>query len=237
MRPVSRGPAPPNPFSDYRAAFPYLVDRLGMYCSYCERPLPTSLAVEHVEPKFWQPALRVVWDNFLLACTNCNSTKGDDNVQLDELLLPDRDNTAMAFEYDDQGRIEAAAHLDPGLRALAVKTLTLTGQNNDIRIPRDLALRGVAIGRRSQRRNAWLEALDARDDLAQCPTDAVRRRIVAEAVARGFFSIWMKVFEADPDMRLRFIAAFKGTAADCFDAGGLPRSPRPANGLAHGGRV
>jgi uncharacterized protein (TIGR02646 family) len=208
-----------------------------MYCSYCERPLPTSLAVEHVEPKFWHPALRLAWDNFLLACTNCNSTKGDENIQLHELLLPDRDNTSTAFEYDDTGQVQAAAHLRPALRKLAEKTLTLTGQNKQIRIPSDPALKGLAISRRNQRRNAWLEAVDAHNDLAQHPSDGVRRRIVAEARARGFFSIWMKVFEADPDMRLRFIAAFEGTAADCFDSGGLPVSPRPANGLAHGGRV
>ena len=46
----------------------------------------------------------------------------------------------------------------------------------------------------------------------------------------GFFSVWMAVFADDREIRLGLIARMAGTAADCFDASGLP-VPRP------GGRI
>jgi len=54
-----------------------LITNLGQYCSYCEMPLATSLAVEHMLPKAGFPAKSVSWDNFLLACPLCNSLKND----------------------------------------------------------------------------------------------------------------------------------------------------------------
>lgn len=54
-----------------------LISNLGQCCSYCEMPLATSLAVEHMLPKAWFPAKSVSWDNFLLACPICNSLKND----------------------------------------------------------------------------------------------------------------------------------------------------------------
>ena len=52
MRPVRRGAAPqPDDFDPYNDARPYLVSRLGLYCSYCERRTATNLAVEHIQPK------------------------------------------------------------------------------------------------------------------------------------------------------------------------------------------
>lgn len=54
-----------------------LIVNLGQYCSYCEMPLATSLAVEHMLPKAGFPLKSVSWDNFLLACPICNSLKND----------------------------------------------------------------------------------------------------------------------------------------------------------------
>ncbi len=237
MRPVTRGPAPAGPFRRYADAYPYLAAQLEKYCSYCERHLPTGLAVEHIQPKAVYPHLELSWDNFLLGCVNCNSTKGDQDVLLHDLLLPDRDNTFAAFEYADDGQVAPAGHLDPRVRALAERTLTLTGQNTRRGLPRDRNLRRVALDRIGQRRETWLMALESLDELQRSPTDPLRNAIVRLARATGFFSLWMKVFEADPDMRRRLIAAFPGTAGDCFDAGSLPVSPRPGNGLAHGAKI
>ncbi|MEM8995751.1 MAG: HNH endonuclease [Acidobacteriota bacterium] len=66
-------------FEDYADAKADLVSRLGLFCSYCERAINTNLAVEHIQPKkgdFGRPDLAGRWENFLLACVNCNSTKG-----------------------------------------------------------------------------------------------------------------------------------------------------------------
>lgn len=84
MRPVERGPWPVDEEGNkknldrYPKAKADLLDRLGHYCSYCEcRAYP--LHVEHVVPLFHRPDLRGDWGNFLLGCTNCNSTKGTKN--------------------------------------------------------------------------------------------------------------------------------------------------------------
>ena len=82
MRPVSRGAAP-RTYSSYGDAIGDLEDRLGIYCSYCERRLPVSLAVEHMAPKSLHPDRELEWKNFLLGCTNCNSVKRDVVPRLD----------------------------------------------------------------------------------------------------------------------------------------------------------
>ena len=52
MRVIDRGMSPlAADYENYRDAFPELVARLGFYCSYCERRIPTNLAVEHIQPK------------------------------------------------------------------------------------------------------------------------------------------------------------------------------------------
>lgn len=59
MRPVERGDAP-RIYRRYGDAIGDLEERLGTYCSYCERRLPVSLAVEHVVPKSLVP--KEVWN-------------------------------------------------------------------------------------------------------------------------------------------------------------------------------
>lgn len=85
MRPVERGPAP-RTYTKYGDAIGDLEERLGIYCSYCERRLPISLAIEHVVPKDLHPELEVEWTNFLLACSNCNSVKGNKPVDIDDFI-------------------------------------------------------------------------------------------------------------------------------------------------------
>src|SRR5438270_11942067 len=102
MRPVNRGAHPVNAdgsrrkWTKYEEARGQLIERLGGYCSYCEMRLPASLAVEHVIPKSLAPKKRLQWDNFLLACTNCNFSKGNKPVVLHKFVWPDRENT---FEF------------------------------------------------------------------------------------------------------------------------------------------
>jgi 5-methylcytosine-specific restriction endonuclease McrA len=102
MRPVRRGLSPLSlDYADYQNAKPDLVARLGPYCSFCERPVFTQLAVEHIQPKGLPQYAPLIgrWTNFLLACVNCNSTKKVKNVVLADVLLPDRDNTSAVFCY------------------------------------------------------------------------------------------------------------------------------------------
>jgi uncharacterized protein (TIGR02646 family) len=236
MRPVRRGASPQSTdFVPYASALAPLVGRIGMYCSYCERLIPTNLAIEHIQakslPKY--AALEGRWSNFLLGCVNCNSTKGDKDVVLSQHLLPDRDNTTVAYQYLVDGTMQVA----PGLTAVrsrkAEATLALVGLDKASAQAATTANEvQVALDRSTQRQQAWLEASLCLDELqAQPSNDVLRRMIVRLAQARGFFSIWMTIFAADVDMRLRLIQAFPGTAASgCFDpitAAPIKPAPNP----------
>lgn len=63
----------------YRSSYDSLVRNFGTYCSFCEIPQPagTHLAVEHRAAKSQYPSYYLYWSNFLLACTKCNSAKGN----------------------------------------------------------------------------------------------------------------------------------------------------------------
>lgn len=257
MRPVKRGDNPiAGDFGDYEDAKTFLVSRLGSgwyggiqvanYCSYCERPVSTNLAVEHIQPKGLKIGgiepyrhLQGRWSNFLLACVNCNSTKGDKDVLMSDLLLPDRDNTFVAFEYLQDGSIQVIA---PALQMpLAERTLSITGLNRAATQSVDENMRSIALERVGQRMNAWLLALDAKSEVDAEPLSlGVQNGVVRSALAIGFFSIWMKVFAGDTVMRNRLIDAFAGTrGSGCFDpATTLAISPAPnPDNLPYGAKL
>lgn len=242
MRPILRGKNPHSEdYEDYRDAFGDLVSRIGQYCSYCERRIPTNLAVEHIQPKKGPhafPHLQGRWENFLLGCVNCNSTKGDKKVVLKDLLLPDRDNTGAAYEYTMDGKILVVETLSQRQQEQATQTLVLTGLDKRASRVTDSNGRLVAIDRVRQRMEIRLIAQSSKDDLKSNPNDAFRRQIARTAIGHGFFSIWMAVFYDDVMVRRLLIQEFKGTAADCYDPNTTAvASPRPGNGLPSGGKI
>lgn len=245
MRPIRRGASPrPGDFSSYRDALPDLVSRLGCYCSYCERLISVQLAVEHIQPK-GLPAYQDLigrWDNFLLACVNCNSTKKDKDVALSDVLLPDRDNTFSAYLYDAGGGVQVSPRLNVSEQKLALATLTLVGLQRPGPVAADANGRLIALDRIKQRLEAWLTAEYARDNLlALRPGDAVViDALVLLALATGFFSVWMEVFRDDPAIRNRLINAFAGTRdSGCFHPQTTaPVQPAPnPDRLPHGGKL
>ena len=231
MRPVVRGTCPQDQtgqqlrFAAYSHARRALIARLGEYCSYCEMHLDASLAVEHVKPKQPPGAGTVLnerdldWDNFLLACTNCNSIKGNKDLDLDACLWPDRDNTFLALAYAEGGLVDSR----PGLQqVLAERLIALVGLD---RMPDTEA---ASDRRWLNRREAWDMAVRAKTRLERCGSEDMRQQIVETAQANGFWSVWMTVFECDADMLARLIAAFPGTCSDGFDAAqGLAAVCRP----------
>ncbi|MFM9115608.1 MAG: HNH endonuclease [Planctomycetota bacterium] len=239
MRPIDRGDSPQAiEYENYRDAFPMLVKRIGPFCSYCERRFPSALAVEHIQPKKAYVALKGHWYNFLLGCTNCNSTKKDKSVILDQLLLPDRDNTAAAYRYSDDGRITVNPKLTAAQKVMAEETLALIGLDKQEANDTNSNSQLVAIDRRTQRKEVWSIAQVSKADLNLNPTDGFRRQIARTAYGCGFFSIWMTVFEDDVMVRTLLIEAFTGTAQDCFDPNTTKViSPRPKNGLPSGGKT
>lgn len=200
--------------------------------------MKSNLAVEHIQPKGLPQydGLKCSWDNFLLGCINCNSTKGDKDVLLDQCFLPDRDNTFAAYAYTLDGKVEPSQHLTAPQRQMALNTLSLTDLDKAANTVIGENGKLIAIDRFAQRMEAFLTARDSLQDLETNPTPELRRQIARTATAVGFFSIWMTVFGGDTDMRRRFIEAFLGTAGECFDANTNP-IPRRDNGLLHAGKV
>lgn len=244
MRPVSRGPSPQvGPFDPYETAKISLLRRLGLYCSYCERRVETNLAIEHIEPK-GLPAtahLETVWTNFLLACVNCNSTKGHKPIVLNDVILPDRDNTSLAYHYTMDGRVEVIAGLPVQIAAKAATMLALTGLDRNLYQVLDDNGVQIVVDRVSKRMEVRSIALMQAALIAADPANLmIRASTVVFAQQTGCFSVWMSTFSGDPDMQERLIDAFPGTRqSGCFGAAGSGVvSPHPnSDGLRPGGRL
>ncbi|MDE0529140.1 MAG: HNH endonuclease [Truepera sp.] len=224
MRPVDKGTAP-NVYAHYQDARVDLIDRLGNYCSYCERRVETHLAVEHILPQSQNYTLRNSWANFLLSCVHCNSSKGNKHVVLGNYYWPDRDNTLRAIEYVDGGLAQPHAGLTAGDQVRARDTIALTGLDKS---PGNQDREPTASDRRWLRRQqTWQLAKELRACLATEDTAVVRELIVKNAIARGMFSIWWTVFAGDVDMRRRLREAFIGTHEESFD---ISENPVPRVG-------
>jgi uncharacterized protein (TIGR02646 family) len=211
MRPIERGDNS-TVYLKYQEARSELIARLGQCCSYCECRLPATLDVEHIQPKDINPALRETWTNFLLACKNCNSTKGDQAIILQDYFWVDKDNTARAFVFLIGGVIEVNPSLDENMKIKAQKTMELVGLQKQPPSNKEFSDR-----RWSNRKETWNMAVDSLQDLNDCNTVQMRQQIVRTAQGQGFWSVWMTVFKDDPDMLERLINAFAGTAKSCFD--------------------
>jgi uncharacterized protein (TIGR02646 family) len=216
---------------------------MGPYCSFCERRIATMLEVEHIQPKglIQYRHLTGAWTNFLLACRNCNGTKSNKDVVLTDVLLPDRDNTIVAFEYLADGRVLVAQNLDPLCEAQAAATLRLTEIDYPTGATLDQNGRRIALDRGTQRMEAWSIAQVAWSEIQNDPENQALRRMAAELARQsGFFSIWMTVFRHDMDMRRRLIDSFPGTGeSECFSlhtTEPITPAPNPDN-LTGGGKL
>ena len=211
MRPVSKGTAP-RAYAKFSEAQPDLASRIGRFCSYCERRIPSGLCVEHKRPRSRYPAEELEWSNFLLACDNCNGCKGHPRIALHRYLWPDTDNTLRAFRYTDGGLVRAMRTLPRRLKRKAGRTLRLLGLDKHpghFYAPTDRDLRW------QDRREQWDKAQLFKDQLAAQDTPQ-QRSLTIVAASDGIFSIWWTVFKVDADMR-RLREAFAGTDASCFN--------------------
>jgi uncharacterized protein (TIGR02646 family) len=219
MRPVERGDVPrvggvAKIYSQYQDARADLFVRLGRYCSFCERPIKAGLAVEHVYPKDTHHNLECEWSNFLLACVNCNSTKGAKSFTRRQLFLPDQDNTFRALAYSAGGIVSPALTLSPSDKGKATRLIRLVGLDkyptND---PQAKDLRW------NDRREAWDKAIRYRAKYLQ--GGVAVENLVDLCMADGHWSIWMTVFAGVQAVLLGLLAAFP-QAAVFFDAAGRP---------------
>jgi uncharacterized protein (TIGR02646 family) len=229
MRPVKRGDKPDRAVTEYGEYVDDLLDRIDEYCSYCEVHLTHAVEAEHVQPKSLRKDLSLEWTNLLLSCKYCNAPKQAHSVDRDskdDWYWPDRDNTFRAFAYSEGGVVGFADGLSEEQQKRAGRLRSLVKLNQPDAT--DAQQR-----RWRRRREAWDQILRARrnlDDAEDSAKPALRDRIVDEARALGYWSMWMTIFAHDPVLRSRFIREFRGTSPDCFDDNGVP-VPRPGGDL------
>jgi len=232
MRPVERGKPPIDPvtktrisFKKYQDSKKYLIEVVGSYCCYCEKALTQVVDVEHILPKNHYPQLEIIWHNFLISCKVCNSIKSSGKIRRKDFYWADVDNTFRMFEFDPNSQdIRINASLSAMEQKIAKNTLDLVGLN---RRPGHPEYRSNSADKRWRERFVVLKvAQEAFQDLQQSDTPEMRNQIVRNAEARGFWSIWMIVFQTDADMLNRLINAFPGTCKNCFDVLGKA-IPRP----------
>jgi uncharacterized protein (TIGR02646 family) len=235
VRPIDRGPSPvdddgqPIKFSDYGDAQRPLIDGLGGYCSYCGMRLDTSVHVEHVRPKSKHAHLRLTWDNFLLACVHCNSTKSAEDIVVAEYCWPDCDNPMMWICYGPDALVRAVPNLDPAEHDRALRTLELVGLD---RVPGATRPPSAKDRRWKMREEAWRKAHRALGRLRRCDTTELREQIIEAAICDGYWAVWYAAFAADRDLRRRLIRAARGTCVACFDDSGAPtQRPKPAEAV------
>ena len=224
MRPVEKGATPKEHgkdviFTDYKQAKRYLITRLGEYCSYCETKIPANLAVEHVLPKSIRPALKLTWDNFLLACTNCNSTKGDTNINLADYIWPDRENSFMAFLYDNSGIVKVNPASDQTTRDRSKATIALMGLDKHAPNTGTTAYQKASDLRFQHRIEAWRKAAIHLKDYRNAPDNfkpQLALYIVEVVQGYGFWSVWMTVFSNQPKVQKLLIEGFPGTRKTYF---------------------
>ncbi len=223
MRPVHRGSLPLDDrgsavvFDEYSYARPDLITRIGAYCSFCEMRLPNP-AVEHIRHKDNNPGLEREWDNFLLACPSCNSTKGtkiDTAADVERHLWPHQHRSGDAFIYSQGGVVRLAGCVEPELAVRAMATEAMVGLSRlpDAGLTKLQVLKG-SDRRYEERRQAWDLAVDARRDLRANDTPELRRQILVLAQMSGFWSVWMTVFADDAAMQSALCEAFAGTARE-----------------------
>ncbi|MEG0261268.1 MAG: HNH endonuclease, partial [Lysinibacillus sp.] len=186
MRPIIRGSIPKNEDGAdyiperYQAYRGYLIERIGTFCSYCERSMSHSIAVEHIQPKSVHEQLETTWSNLLLCCTNCNSIKNSKDVVITEYFWPDIDNTSRAFIYSSAGSIRPNTNLTDDLFTKSLNTIALTGLDREP--SEDLRKNPEVTDRRwSERRNAWERANRAKQRLRQNDTSFMREQIIDTA--------------------------------------------------------
>ena len=202
-------------FKEYQHARRYLIDKIGEYCSYCEQKIVTSLAVEQVKTKSTNKNLELSWSNFLLGCTNCNSTKSDKEIELNDYLWVDLDNTYNIFAYDKTSLVSVSNRIiDINLITKAQKSIELVGLDKKPSNQGTIEWKEASDKRFEHRIQAFIDSKDHVKSYS-IANQSVRIQLLpfikTIVVNQGFWSIWMRAFENFPEVQKELITSFKGT--------------------------
>jgi hypothetical protein len=218
--------------ADYKDWRQDLLDCLGNWCCYCNMPLTDSPQVEHVSPKNPQPGhaagAYLDWENMVLACGPCNRAKSNKPILEAHFYMPDTHNTHLVFEY-----FVVLHPIRPG------KFACIPRPNAHAQIDEDRAKRTIELCkldtikkgddratdlRWHYRFEAWTYAQDCKADWDEWGKQMAAQFIpllTKVALGKGFFSVWLQVFDQVPVVCQALIKAFPGTA-NCFDVDGRP---------------
>lgn len=208
------------PYAKYRDAMPYLVTRIGWYCSYCEMEISNEPDVEHVQPKTRGGAANLL-ENFLIGCKKCNKIKSNRNPTRADHLWPDEDNTFVAFEYYNEIFVRPATRIiGTPIEILANNILSLTGID---RLPRRVLNPSKAVRRDprwQKRKTAWGRADRALLNWRRNPTPELCDQIAQTAQSSGFYSIWMQTFVGEPVILAAIKALYPNTCEPIVNPAG-----------------
>jgi uncharacterized protein (TIGR02646 family) len=75
-------------------------------CNYCEQSEAND--IEHIHPKSFFPHVTFVWDNYLLACKQCNS-----GLKLDKCFVMDNEGNLITTERGEEPLYKVIAFINP----------------------------------------------------------------------------------------------------------------------------
>lgn len=216
MRPVKKWnwpsdlPGVKKVYSPYRIAINDLGTNLGDYCSYCGMQVYIiSLEVEHVDDKHNNPARIEDWDNFLLACKNCNTIKGTKPINYNAMVFPHIHNTYKIIQYLTDGVIEVNTTFPNQIQIKIQNTINLVGLD---RLPGHLDYSDKD-KRWEYRMKVWRLANKYLQEFESNSIKIVT--IIDLAVTNGFWGVWMQVFENHDEVLTELIQNFQETFVDC----------------------
>ena len=222
MRPVDKGVQPYCKLSDYNEAKPYLRERIGDYCSYCEFPIAHVPEVEHKESKS-KGGEWLEWKNLLLSCKYCNTRKGTviKAGEHDKWLWPDEHNTFLAFRYDNgmpSVNEEFLKLLQDGSLDKAKKVFDELKLGNIPKVPYD----DCRYMKRMEVFNMAQHDLEVWNRHRNDDNEDWLNQMLRKAKLAGFFSVWMTVFKGEILVQKKLIEVFAGTDKNCFNQDGEP---------------
>lgn len=239
MRPITKGEWPTYGkekdkkylFNDWKRAIKHLKERTGDYCHLCEMRVNNCLAIEHIESRDGHIELESDWDNFLLACTSCNSNKKAKPLTApyrEHYYWPHLNNTLLAFFSPVDGSDACLVRPQDELSAEQLKRAKATIELYEL--DKRVTSSGDSDNRFIERMKATKTAIDLFlkyeesqasiskiVDMAKTTDSssiglsilehgkiqkqAAISTIVNFAKTTGFFSIWLYIFDKNPEVK------------------------------------
>jgi hypothetical protein len=218
MRPVNKWQIGHNgvvpKYEPHTGAKPKLLENFGnepfYFCNYCDRLIPqVNIEVEHIQCVHHYPDLEYYWTNFLASCKNCNLTKGDTDFAPGNVLLPHVQNTWDCFLINNDGTMAADAS-NAAAYQRALRTVEIWGLDRGFSHPH----RQPQDDRYHVRRHVLILANRALKHYEDGVPNYLPE-IIDQAIALGFWYVWMKVFANHPQVQDELIAAFNNTYINC----------------------